>query len=395
MALKVMVAPLRYVQGPNALAELGGQLQAIDIRKPLIVASPSAKRAVGDTVSSGLDAAGIEHAFADFGGECTRREIERIKTVCLEAGHDAIVNCGGGKVLDAGRAAACASAFHVEAGQPVPDLGAAVACINVPTVAATDAATSSVSLVYNDHHVVEATMVFPANPTMVFVDTSVIAKAPVRLLVAGMGDALATHFEAAMSHQTGTPCILTQSQSTHTARVLARLCLDLLLEYGVQAKGEAEVGIPGPALEAVTEANVLLSGLGFESGGLSGAHAVGLAFNHIPQAFSVPQYHGEMVAFGTLTQLLLEDRRPDELDRIFGFCRRVGLPTTFEELTLRDVSDEVLETVALAASRDIIVRSMPRASMEPDENGCFYDPADILTAMKATDAYGRAFAARQ
>jgi glycerol dehydrogenase len=395
MPLKVMIAPLRYVQGPNALAQLGQQLSIVGLRNPLILTSPSAKRAVGETVSTGLEAQDIPHSFADFGGECTRKEIARLRDLCLEGEHDSIINCGGGKVMDAGRAAACSSAFCVEEQRLYPDLGAGVACINVPTVAATDASTSAVSLVYNEQHVAEATMAFPTNPVMVFVDTSVIAKSPVRLLVAGMGDALATHYEADMCFRTGTPAVVTQSHTTRTARMLARLCRDLLLEYGIQAVAEARQGVPGTALEAVTEANVLLSGLGFESGGICGAHAVGMNFTRLLDRMQVPQYHGEMVAFGTLTQLIMEDKPREELDLIFGFCEAVGLPTTLAGLSLPDVSDEDLEIVALTASKDFLIKGMPLSTAEPDDLGRHYDHQEILAAIKATDAYGRRLAGAQ
>jgi glycerol dehydrogenase len=195
-----------------------------------------------------------------------------------------------------------------------------------------------------------------------------------------------------MCHRTSTPALGTRAQSTRTARELSRLCFDILMEYGVQAKVEAASSLPGPAIEAVTEANVLLSGLGFEGGGLSAAHAVGNAFEHIPESFERRGYHGELVAFGTLTQLILEGRTPDYLDRIFGFCRKVGLPTTFEEMTLRNVKEEALERVALAASRSILIRSMAGARKEPDEDGEFFDRREIACALKTVDAYGRAFA---
>jgi glycerol dehydrogenase len=397
MPLAVMLAPSRYVQGPGALLELGGQLQALGLKNPLILASPSAKKAVGPTLREGLEAQGIPYAFVDFQGECSRVEIERVKQVCLAGGHDAIISCGGGKTLDTGRAAATKSALNVEKSPPelIPDLGAGVACINIPTVAASDASTSAVSLVYNDEHVVEATMIFPVSPTMVFVDTSIIATSPVRLLVAGMGDALATYFEADMCFRTGSKAVVTQAGSTRAAQALARLCFDLLMTYGVQAKLEAESGIAGPALDAVVEANILLSGLGFESGGISGSHAVGHGFYHVSEYFDVPRFHGEVVAFGTLSQLMLESRPPEFLDKVFGFCQAVGLPTTFGDLTLWDTSDEVIEKVALAASRDVVlISSMAGAAAQPDDQGRYYDHRVIFNAMKAVDAYGRDLRAR-
>ena len=397
MALKVLMAPLRYVQGPHALLQMGEQLQVLGIKNPLILASPSAKKAVGPAIRQGLDAQGIKYAFVDFGGSCTWKEIERVKNACIAGGHDALINCGGGKTLDTGRCAAAGSAMNVEKMPPeiFPRFGAGVPCINVPTVAATDASTSAVSLVYTEEGTLEATMVFPTNPTMVFVDTAVIAKSPVRLLVAGMGDALATHFEADMSYKTSSPSVQTRAQSTLTAQALGRLCLDILMDYGVQAKAEAEAGVPGPGLEAVAEANVLLSGLGFESGGLCASHAVGHAFHHIPGYFEQPLYHGELVAFGTLTQLIMERRKPEFLDKIFGFCKAVGLPTTFAEMRLKNLTDDALITVADVASRDILMQSMSGARTERDAEGRFYDHMEIFNALKATDAYGRSFGLRR
>jgi glycerol dehydrogenase len=397
MSLKVMLAPGRYVQGPGALDQMGDQLEVLGIRNPLILASPSAKRAVGEAITGSLDAKGLSYAFIDFGGECTRKEIERIKSACLDGSHDAIINCGGGKVLDAGRAAATASALNVEKVPPehIPDLGAGVPCVNVPTVAASDASTSSVSLVYSEDHVVEATMLFPASPTMVFVDTAVIAAAPVRLLVAGMGDALATYFEADMCTRTGSTAVVTRSHSTRAAQMLARLCFDLLMTYGVQATLEAEAKTAGPGLEAVVEANILLSGLGFESGGISGSHAVGHGFYHVAELFESPRFHGELVAYGTLTQLMLESRPPEFLDRIFAWCRAVGLPTTLEDLTLTDTSDAVVDRVAAAAACDaVLICSMAGASAAPDDRGRYYDQRVIFNAIKAVDVYGRALKAR-
>ena len=118
MALKVFVSPLRYVQGPGAILQMGEQLEALGIRNPLILASPSARIAVESSISQGLAAKGIRFAFTDFGGETTWKEIERIKNVCIQGAHDAIVSCGGGKTLDAGRGAAAAGAINVEKWPP-------------------------------------------------------------------------------------------------------------------------------------------------------------------------------------------------------------------------------------------------------------------------------------
>jgi len=396
MPTRILLAPLRYVQGPDALQQLGEQLQVFRIKNPLVVAPPEVREKIGSTITESLESRGLSLSFLEFGGECTWKEIERIKSACIKGSHDAIINCGGGKTLDAGRCAASGAATNVEKDPPEVflTLGAGVPCINVPTIAATDASTSAASLIYSDAGTVEATMIFPTNPTMVLVDTSVIARSPVRLLVSGMGDALATYFEADMCHRTASPSPGTNALSTRTARVLGRLCFDLLMEHGVQAKREAEAGLAGPGIEAIVEANVLLSGLGFESGGLSASHAVGQAFHYIRERFRRHLFHGELVGFGTLTQLVMEGREPQFINRIFGFCKAVGLPTTFEEMGLEDVTDAELQKVALAASKDILIRSFVGARETRDEQGRFYDHWEILRCLKVADAYGRGWASR-
>jgi glycerol dehydrogenase len=392
MPLKIMTAPLRYVQGPDALDQMGSQLERLGIRYPMVLIDRNARADVEKSLLDSLTAKNIGCLFVDFSGECAWPEIERVRSLCINGNHDAVISCGGGKTLDTGRCVASGAATNVEKTPPevFAKLGAGVPCINVPTVAATDASTSAASLVYGADGTVEATIVFPVNPTMVLVDTSVISRAPVRLLVSGMGDALATYFEADMCRRTAGPSVQTGAQSTRTAQALAKLCFETLMDYGVQAKLEAEAKVPGLAFEAVVEANVLLSGLGFESGGLSAAHAVGHAFHHIRGHFERPLFHGELVAFGTLVQLLMEGRTSQFLDTVFGFCTAVGLPTTFLEMTLTGITDEATKTVALVASRDILIQSFVGARKERDEQGRFFDHMEIFRALKATDAYGRA-----
>ena len=390
MSIRVLIAPMRYVQGPNALALMGEQLQGMGLVKPLVIGGPRALAACREAMGRSMDEKGIQYAFAEFRGECTFDEIKRIKEACVSGQHDAIIACGGGKALDTGRSAAAGSAVNAGVVPPevMKNFGANVPCIQVPTIAATDAPTAKVSVIYNDKGQFETFLVFPANPAMVFVDTQIIANAPAATLVSGMGDALATYFEAAISYQTASP-VLAGGLSTRTAQMMARLAFDLLMEYGAQAKMEAENNIAGQALEAVVEANILLSGLGYESGGLAAAHAIALSWTRVYDLFEAHPTHGQFVAFSTLVQLMMEARSPEFLDKIYGFCRSIGLPTTFEELGLRNATDEAIRMVAEDASRSVLITSMPRATATPDNEGKFYNPDEIFVGLKTADAYGR------
>jgi len=390
MSTKILVSPQRYIQGPDVLSQIGSHLGIFGITNPLIMASPSALKACQEIMAQSLEASGIKHAFLEFHQECTFEEIYRIRDACLEGNHDAIISCGGGKAMDTGRAAAAGFAINPEASPPeiFNPLGANVQCIQVPTVAASDAATASVSVIYNERGRQEAAVMIQKNPTMVLVDTRIIAQAPVRTLVAGMGDALATYFEADVCHRTDSPAIA-GGQALRTTLMIARLSFDTLMEYGKDAISEVEAGVTGPALEAVVEANILMSGLGYESGGLAAAHAIAGSFTFIHDHFDPSPYHGELVAFGTLTQLCMEERDSEFLDRIFGFCKEAGLPTTFKEMGLEHVTDESLRMVAGHASKSFLISSMPKANKMPDEDNRFYNPDEIFRCLKETDSRGR------
>ena len=217
----------------------------------------------------------------------------------------------------------------------------------------------------------------PSNPNLVLMDTDVVAAAPARLLISGMGDALATYFEARATKASGSGTCA-GGQVTVAAMGLAKLCYDTLLSDGLKAALAVEQKVCTKAVENIIEANTFLSGIGFESGGLAGAHAIHNGFTVLPQCHEY--YHGEKVAFGTLVQLMLEDAPTEEIAEVVDFCQTVGLPTTLAEIGLADVSREEIRKVAEAAS----------APGESIHNMPFPVDADkVYAAILAADALGR------
>ena len=275
-----------------------------------------------------------------------------------------VIGIGGGKILDTAKAVA----YYKEA--PV---------LICPTIASTDAPCSALSVIYTDAGVFEEYLFLPANPDMVLMDTEIIAKSPVRLTVSGMGDALATYFEARACQVSGaTTCA--GGQVTQAAIALAKLCFDTLMAEGVKAKLALEAGACTPAVEKVIEANTLLSGIGFESGGLAGAHAIHNGFTVLDECHHM--YHGEKVAFGTITQLVLENIPAEELEDIIDWCIELGLPVTLKELGITEVTDEKLMAVATAAcAENDTLHNMPFE----------VTPETVCAAIKAADAYGKYF----
>jgi len=362
--LSVFCSPSRYTQGKNATAALGQEMTGLGLRGPaLIVAGRSAIRLLADTWKATLGEAGIAYGVHPFGGECSLAEIERAKTLAGQQQSQVILGAGGGKVLDAARAVAA-------------DLGLPV--VNCPTVASSDAPCSALSVIYTEAGTFQEYRFYRKNPDLVLVDTQVIAQGPPRLLAAGMGDALATWFEA---NTCVAGCVrnMRGGASTRSALALARLCYDTLLEDGAAALRAVQLQVVTPALERLVEANTLLSGLGFESSGLAAAHAVHNGLTAAPATHHY--FHGEKVAFGLLVQLVLEGQPRAVLDQVLGFATAVGLPTTLAEIGLTELPPELLAEIASRAT----------AKGETIHNEPFEVRPDLVAdAIRAADAEGRA-----
>ncbi len=357
----IIISPSKYVQGAGELAKLAEYAEKLG-KKPFILISENGKKRFGTMIEDSFKDTECEFVFEAFQGECSKKEINRLIDLVKKYECDMVIGVGGGKIFDTSKAVA----YYV--GTPV---------IICPTIAASDAPCSALAVVYTEDGVFEEYLWLPANPNLVLVDTDVIAKSPARLLASGMGDALATYFEAkACKDSNATSCA--GGKITIAAMTLAKACYDTLIEEGVKAKLAAEADICTPALEKVVEACTLLSGLGFESGGLAGAHAIHNGLTSIKECHHL--YHGEKVAFGTLTQLVLENADQDLLDEVVTFCMDVGLPTTFADLGIENVDKSALMNAAtLAASPDDTLGNEPLD----------VSPEKVYAALVGADAIGK------
>lgn len=363
--LSVFCSPSRYTQGKNATAVLGAEMAGLGLSGPvLIVSGRSPIRLLADVWQRTFAEAGMAYAVHEFAGECSLAEIERIKGAARQLKAQVIVGAGGGKVLDAGRAAAA-------------DLNLPV--VNCPTVASSDAPCSALSVIYSDEGVVEGSRFYRKNPDLVLVDTQVVALSPPRLLVAGMGDALATWFEAKTCAD-GHVKNMRGGLSTQSALALARLCYETLLADGAAALRSIETQVVTPALERLVEANTLLSGIGFESSGLAAAHAIHNGLTTAPETHAY--LHGEKVAFGLLTQLVMEGQPRAVIEQVMAFATEVGLPTTLADIGLAELSKSQLQQIATRAT----------IATETIHNEPFAVSSDLVAdAIRAADAIGRAW----
>lgn len=360
-AARGFAGPMQYIQGAGEFRNIREYARELGDRAFYLV-DPFLHDEFATRLRSIYDSDPDSLVIGRFGGECSLAEVARVKALAAEA--DVFVGVGGGKTLDAAKIAAA------ELRLPL---------VIAPTSAATDAPTSALAVIYSEEGEHRGSIKNKRHAELVLIDTEIIAKAPLRLFVAGMGDALATYFEARANAASDSANYVGQGYRTcKAAMAIARLSYDILMESGVQAKIALERGICSEAVEDVIEANTLLSGLGFENTGCAAAHGIHAGLCELPETHDC--YHGEKVAFGLLCQLVMENAPKAELQQILDFCAAVGLPITLRQLRVEPTPDKVRIIADKVVNGNTLVYAQPFLITEDF----------VYNAILAADAIGTA-----
>lgn len=325
-------SPSKYIQGMHTFNRLAEYSKKFSKNGVLVLMDQYAYNDLRESIKGQFEKEKLKVLVEVFKGECCMEEIGKIKAYMEEESVDTVVGIGGGKVIDVAKAAA-----HF----------ASLPLLVVPTTASTDGPCSSISVLYETDGTFKEYLNLTNSPNIVLVDTALIIKAPVRLFIAGMGDALSTYFETEACYDAQ---IEKQGRSniSTTALQLSRACLETLLIYGLTAKQDVERGECTEAVEKVIETIIYLSCIGFESGGLAAAHAIANALTYVPQGSKF--LHGEKVAFGTFTQMLLVNAESELILRIRSFCKELKLPICLNDLNIQDKKDIII--IVKEACRD-------------------------------------------
>ena len=331
---KVFVSPMIYRQGENVLWNHLEDILAFG-QKGLIVTDGFVYQMLGERLYQKL---------TKLGGEMFVWVTEEDRP---SETFDYIVALGGGRAIDLGKSLA----FESNA-----------SCIVVPTSAATDAPTSRISVKYRNGYF-EKYSYYAKSPDLVLIDTAILINSPVHFLTAGIADGLSTSIEARTVRENRGVNTL-GAAPTLAAEAIAEKCREVLLEFAEEAVEANEKHIVTPAFEAVIEANTLLSGIGFESGGLSIAHALHNAMVSL-WGNEIKGSHGQIIALTTLQQLQIEGRK-EEFSRYQALFEKLELPITYEALSVLPSANELQKVTNLAFSpEDGIIRS--NVSVTKDE----------------------------
>lgn len=332
MARMIFQSPGKYVQGAGVLKELGEETRKL-AKNPLVIADDMVWSITSETITKSFKDTDIDFDYEGFNGEASEKEIDRLSEMAKNKGSDAVVGVGGGKTLDTAKA--------------IADILEAPVII-VPTTASTDAPASSLSVIYSESGEFTGYKFYDKNPDLIIIDSQVVVNAPIKLFASGMSDAMATLVEARAALKSHGENMV-GGQPTLASIAIAEKCEETLFKYGDSAYRAASQGLVTPHVDAVIEANTLLSGLGFENGGLAAAHAIHNGFTSLSGDIHNLS-HGEKVTYGTLVQLVLENASDETLHKYIDFYKGIGMPTTLKEMHLENTSFEDLVKVGELAT---------------------------------------------
>lgn len=292
---------------PELCRPFGARILLIGGERAMAAALPKLRAALA---GSGLEIA----EAARFSGDCTQADIDRWAARAKELEADMIFGMGGGKALDTAKGAADS------AGLPV---------FTFPTIAATCAGTTALSVVYREDGAFQRFAFFPRPARHCFIDLDILARAPWHYLQAGMGDTIGKFFECHFAARGDA-----LAHSSALGREISNMCYGPLLEHGAQALADCKAGRATHALEqavlAVVVSTGLVSLLVLDEYNCAIAHSVYYGLVLLP-GFEEKYLHGNVVAYGVLVQLAV-DRDWEQARKVKQLLQRLEIPTTLGEM---------------------------------------------------------------
>ncbi|AJA49427.1 glycerol dehydrogenase [Clostridium pasteurianum DSM 525 = ATCC 6013] len=347
-------APEVYINEENILQHAGEYIAKLG-NYTLVIGGKTALKIAGPGVFESLNSEKIKYEIEEFSGYCTFANIDKYAELSNRLGVNIIIGIGGGKVLD------LVKAIGEKTNLPV---------VTIPTIAATCAAWSALSVIYNDKGEHIDYLLLEKSPKLILADTNIISEAPARYLNAGIGDTIVKWYEAAPHLSDNSDISLRIGLQT------AKLALNILEKYADELHVQHKESYVKSQYKDVVDSIIILAGLvGSINGGKHRAaigHAIHNGLTYIPDTKGT--LHGEKVIFGLIVQFVLEGKSEEEIARLINLLNKLELPVTLGQLGIKDnihdkiqiIADSVnfdsseLENLNFQVNKDLIIKAITK-----------------------------------
>ena len=343
------ISPSKVVRGD------GAWIKSLDLitklcKKPLIIGRSNSTKKIRTSFKKDLLSKGIPSIALELNYDCCEIDIQNAYVNSKANNCDGIIAAGGGKVLDAGKL--------------IADL-LGIKCITVPLSASTCAGWTALSNIYTPDGKFLKDVTLKNCPNLLIFDHRIVREAPPRTLASGMADAVAKWYESSLTSKESKDGFVQQAVQ------MARVLRDQIFLNGYQAFSDPL----SSSWETVAEGCALTAGI---IGGLGGASCRTAAAHPIHNGLTQLEYtnkplHGELVGFGLLVQLLLEEKNSNShlpkqaKSQLLDFFSQVNLPISIESICLRDnSSNELYKACKFTCNDTSDIHQLPFSISEKD-----------------------------
>jgi len=315
---KLMEFPRDIVVGHGVIEEIVDLCNKVTLGKhPLVVHDEKTKELAGNRIIEILNDSGytVEEVIVE---RATMEEVNRVQSYATKWGVGSLIAVGGGSVIDVAKLAS----FNY-----------GVPFISIPTAASHDGIASPRASIKKE---VGSVSMQARSPVAVLADTSIISKAPYRMLASGCADVI-SNLTAILDWQLAWR--LKREYYSSFAVALAKTAADLIIENAEYIKPGIEEA-SWIAVKSMIVSGVAMS-VANSSRPASGAeHMFSHALDRIAPGKAM---HGEQCGVGAIMMMYLHGGNWKEIKKAI---KDIGAPTTARELGVS--KEDIIEALLMA-----------------------------------------------